>query len=404
MRWVVPSTGAVPGDHLQRIDGWLLAAILAVAALGLVIVYSSSSVMGVAWKDGNDLFYLQSQLIRCLLGIGMLLALTRLDARLLGGKTGWILWAGPLLLLLLLLLPTGPAVELRGTRRWMCIFGQVFQPSEFARVMMIVLLAGLLARDPAALKTWRGLLPPLAVVVVTAGLIALQPHMSLALLTAAGGFVIIFLAGACLWRLTVVGTLGLAMAAAAAYWRGGGYHFDRVGSFVCSVGGGDRSYQVQQSILAIGSGGVLGRGLGAGMPKYFFLPDAHTDFILSIVVEELGFVGMVGLFLLLGFIVQRIFALGVRCSSRFGALLCYGVGFQILLSLLIHAAVCLGVAPTTGIPLPLVSFGGSALVANFVSLGLVLSITRRRQARARFHRRGRQPLLLHEPALGRGRR
>jgi cell division protein FtsW (lipid II flippase) len=142
--------------------------------------------------------------------------------------------------------------------------------------------------------------------------------------------------------------------------------------------GGALAFQPEQSMVAIGSGGLFGRGLGRGLQKYFFLPDPHTDFILSILVEETGFLGLLALFLVTGFILSRVFILGYRCRSRFGELLCFGVGLQLLLAFLLHTAVCFGWAPTTGIPFPLVSFGGSALIANLLGLGLVMSVSRRR--------------------------
>lgn len=383
----------------RRIDRWLLGAVLLLAAWGLLVVYSSSSALGLVREDSNDLFYLQSQLVRCLLGLGLLLALSQLDARHLTRRVRWVLWGGVVILLLILFLPWGPGVETHGTKRWMRVFGRIFQPSEFARIAMILQLAGMLSRPAESLKSWRALLPAATIVLITAGLIAAEPHMSLGLLTALGGFGLIFLAGASLWKLTVVGVVGVATATAVALVAGRGYILTRVVDFLSSLGG-DPGFQAKQSMLAIGSGGLLGRGLGRGLQKYFFLPDPHTDFILSIVVEELGFLGLLALFLLTGFILLRIFLLGTRCSSRFGELLCYGVGLHMLLAFLLHTAVCLGWAPITGVPYPLVSFGGSALVANLIALGLVLSVSGRK-ARVLGPRGAGWTLLLDEPALGR---
>jgi cell division protein FtsW len=368
----------------------------------LLLVYSSSSALGLVRADNNDLFYLQSQLVRGLFGAGALFVLLRLDARFLAGRARWFAWGAALALLLVLLLPWGPGVEVRGARRWMRLGSIAFQPSEFARLGMILALAGALAQGRARLHSWRGVLMPAAIVLVTAGLIAAQPHLSLGLLTAAGGFLLIFLAGACLWRLILVALGVLGGAAALALIKGGSYQLTRVTGFLSAMHG-DPAFQAKQSLLAIGSGGLWGRGLGQGLQKYFFLPDPHTDFILSILVEEMGFLGLLALFLLMGFIVLRVFVLGQRCASRFSALLCYGVALQMLLAFILHSAVCLGWAPTTGVPFPLVSFGGSALVANLIGLGLVLSVSGREVHLQRSRPLGNGRLLLREPAMGRGR-
>jgi len=382
----------------RGMDRWLLAAVLILAVWGLLMVYSSSSALAMVQDKGNDLYYVQGQAVRFLVGVALLLALARQDPRFLSGRMGLALWGGVALLLLLLLIPAGPGIEVRGARRWLRVSGKIIQPSEFARLAMIVTLAGMLARDRLRLRTWRGLLAPMAVVGATAVLIALEPHMSLGLLTAATGVLLIFLAGGSVWRVTVLGLAGVIVAGGAAWLRGSGYHLDRLSSF--AQGSGGLAYQAQQSVLTIGSGGLFGRGIGEGLQKYFFLPDPHTDFIMSILVEESGFIGMSVLFLLAGFVVVRTFQTALRSQSPFGELLCYGVGLQMLLGMLAHAAVCLGWAPITGVPLPLVSFGGSALVAQLMGFGLVLSIASRCAQNSTPLQDGSR-VMLREPVLGR---
>ncbi len=382
-------------------DRWLLAAVLVLASWGLLMVYSSSSALAMVRQGGNDLFYVQSQFVRFLIGVVVLLALSRQDARFLSGRMGLLLWCAVAVLLLLLVLPYGPGVEVRGAKRWMSVFGRIFQPSEFARLAMLVCLAGMLARNRGRLRTWRGLWPPTAIVFVTAALIAAEPHLSLGLLTALVGLLLIFLAGASIWRLALLGLAGVAGATGLAMLKGDGYHLDRIRSFL-TEGGGDLAYQAHQSVLAIGSGGLFGRGIGEGLQKYFFLPDPHTDFILSIIVEESGFLGLLGLFALVGFILWRTFLMATRCPSLFGELLCCGIGLQMLLGFLAHGAVCLGWAPTTGVPFPLISFGGSALVAQLMGFGLVLSLSSRREEHlATAGSLG--GVLLQEPTVGRSR-
>jgi cell division protein FtsW len=357
-------------------DRWLLWSVLLLSAVGLLMVYSSSCALGLSHRQGNDLFYLQSQLLRWFLGVGILLVLSRLDLQVVSGRVSWILWGGLLVLLTFLLLPFGPGVEVRGACRWLRVGQILVQPSEFARLAMVIVLAGVLARGRDRLRTWRGVLYPAGIVVVTSTLVAAEPHMSLGLLIAVSGFLLIFLAGACPWRLAVAG----AAPAGIALLLARGYHWQRLSAFFSNSG--DLGYQARQSVLAIGSGGLIGPGLGKGLQKYFFLPDPHTDFILSVFAEEMGLLGLLGLFFLTSVIVARVFTAGNRAAPRFGKLLAYGVGLQFLLAFVMHAAVCLGLAPTTGVPYPLVSFGGSALVSNMMGLGLVLSLSRQSNALA----------------------
>ncbi len=356
-------------------DRWLLGAVLALSLWGLLMVYSSSSGLGIAVHQGNDLFFLESQLARWVLGVVLLLGLSRLEARYLSGKIAWAIWILAIVVLGVMLLGFG--VEVRGARRWVPLGGALIQPSEFARLAMILCVASLLARAHGRLDTWRGMLPPVVVTLVTSGLIAGQPHLSLGLLTAASGLLLIFLAGASLWRLVVIGAACLG-AGGAAVMLGltRGYHTSRVLGFVQGLDGA-ASYQARQSILGIGSGGLIGMGPGRGLQKHLFLPDPHTDFIMSIIGEELGFIGLLTLLLLTAVIAWRVFLVGRRAESRFGEHLAHGMALQFTLAFLLHAVVCVGWAPTTGVPYPLVSFGGSALIANMIGFGLVLAVSRR---------------------------
>jgi len=382
------------GTEVGPLDRWLLLAVLLLALWGLLIVYSSSSAMGVVSHGGNDLFYLESQLAKALFGVGLMFALSRLGVPALTGRIAWGVWGTALLVLLVMLLPWGPGVEVRGARRWLAVGGSMVQPAEFARVAMVIALAAWLAHHRTRLDRWKGLLPAYALVLVTAGLIAMQPHLSLALLTAGSGVLLIYLAGAPLGKLALL----TVPSAAVLLLLKRGYQVGRLSGFLAGIDG-DPGYQVRQSMLSIGSGGLTGLGLGQGMQKHFFLPDPHTDFILSIIGEELGFVGLVALFLLAGWIAWRIFAIGRRASLAVGEFLAYGVGLQFLLAFLLHAAVCLGWAPTTGVPFPLVSFGGSALIAHLIGIGLVLAVSRR-ALRARHG--PEDALLMQEPHWGRG--
>jgi len=384
----------IGAESRGALDRWLLGGVLALSVWGLLMVYSSSSAMGVVSHRGNDLFYLQSQLTRWIVGLLLLLGLSHLSVRQLGGRWGWAIWAVSVALLILVILI---GVESRGAKRWMPFLNGQIQPSEFARLGMLILLAGLLSRQRGRLNTWRGLAAPIGATVITAGLIAAEPHLSMAILVGASGLLLIFLAGGSFWRLLVTG-VGCGVLATLG---GRAYHAARLTSFAQGMQG-EAGYQALQSKLGIASGGLFGMGLGHGMQKHFFLPDPHTDFILSIIGEELGLVGILVLLGVTAGLVLRIFTTGTRATTAFSTLLTWGIGLQLMFGFLLHTIVCLAWGPTTGVAFPLISFGGSALISNMIALGLVLSISRRGNAP--------EPapsylgsLLLVEPHAGRGR-
>jgi cell division protein FtsW len=233
-------------------------------------------------------------------------------------------------------------------------------------------------RPPVELGFTRGVLPPLAILGGLCGLILLQPNLSSAGLLGLTGFLLLFLAGTPKRYLAIpVGAGALAVAVALETHP---YMMGRVTTFAKFVFGGEldtrgAGWQLDQSLIAIGSGGIFGRGLGAGLQKYLFLPEAHTDFIFSILAEELGFVGATILLGLLALLVWRGFRVAARTKDPFATLLAGGLTLQLGLYAIVNLAVATGIFPTTGLPLPFVSYGGSALLANMAAAGLLHRIS-----------------------------
>jgi cell division protein FtsW len=333
------------------------------------MVFSSSAVLGIAVAH-SPAHFLEAQLVRFLVGMALLLGFWRFDYHLLGGRAAWVALAATGLALVPLALPFGGGEG--GADRWHRIGSLSVQPSEFARIVLVVFLASYLSRKEGTLEARRLYRLPALVVLGVAGLIALQPNLSMAVMVVllAGG--ILYLGGLRA-RVLALATLvpgALAMLFMKEYQR------ERIASFL-GLGGREAGYQIDQSITAVGSGGLLGLGVGNGLQKYFYLPFPHTDFILGIVGEETGLLGMTALLAAYGFLILLGVAAARRAPDPFGRLLAAGLTWNLALNVLVHGMVNLGLGPVTGVPLPFMSSGGSSLVANLMGLGILLSVARR---------------------------
>ena len=375
---------------MRRGDRWLLGLALLLSAVGLVMVYSAGSFHAfVRYGDSNH--FLRQQLVRTVLGIGVLLACSRLSLRRLEMLAPWLL-AGSCVLLAMVVVIGHMS---NGATRWLRLGFMSLQPTDLGRLAAVVFLAWWLKRHPPEASGFlRGVMAPLAVIGVLAVLILLQPNLSSAGLLMITALIMTFLAGARIAHLMVpVGSGALAVGLALATHP---YQMKRVASFIGFLFHGTldsrgAGWQLDQSLIAIGSGGWFGRGLGGGHQKYLFLPEAHTDFIFSILAEELGFLGATVLFLMLAVYVVRGMRAAARSTDSFASLVASGLVIQVGLYALVNLAVATGLAPTTGLPLPFVSYGGSALLANLAAAGIVFRVSanaeeREALARQRFSR------------------
>ncbi len=359
---------------MNRGDRWLLALPLALTAVGVVMVYSSSAILGITRYQDPDHFLTQ-QLVRALVGVGALLICARLRLR-------WLEVSAPALMtgafaLLALVVVMGQVAK--GATRWLRFGVLNLQPTDVARLAAIVFLAWWLKRHPPAERGMlKGVLLPLAMAGGLCGLILLQPNLSSAALLGITAWVLLFLAGARLAHLAV--PVGAGAAAVLVMLATHPYQRQRVATFFDyalhgTLDARGSGWQLDQSLIAIGSGGWWGRGLGGGHQKYLFLPEAHTDFIFSILAEELGFWGATVLIVLLALYLWRGLRAAARAADPFAFLLASGITVQIGLYTVVNLAVATGLAPTTGLPLPFVSYGGSALLVNLAGAGLLYRVS-----------------------------
>jgi cell division protein FtsW len=353
-------------------DMWLFGAMIVLLSIGVVMVYSASAIMATD-RFHDPYFFLKKQLVWALLGAACLLGALRVDYRRLERLQWPILIAAAVLLVLVLVPPF--AHPINGTRRWLRLGPVSFQPAELAKLALVVYLAAYLARRREGLEDfWRGLLPPLAIAGGLAVLVLAQPDLGNCLTLIIVTFGLLFLAGVRLSHLAMLLAPALPLLMLAIWMAP--YRLRRITTFLDpwadQRGGG---FQIIQSWLALGSGGLLGRGMGESKQKLFYLPESHTDFIFAVVGEELGFVGALGLLALFVVLIWRGLRVGVRAPDAFGAYLALGITVLIATQTLVNLGVVTGSLPTKGLPLPFVSFGGSALLMTMLSTGVLLNIS-----------------------------
>jgi cell division protein FtsW len=355
------------------IDRLLLLITLCLVGLGIVMIYSASAIRAQD-RFGDPTFFLKKQLVYACAG---LLAMAWTAGRNLKTfqRLTPILFLGSLLLLLLVLVPH-IGFRVNGARRWIRVFGLSFQPAELAKLAVILFLASYFARRQDRLGEFLdGFIPPVCMTGLMAGLIILQPNFGTAaiLLFAAG--VLFFVGGARINHL--LATAAAAFPVLAFLIMRSAHGRTRFLALLDPARvSAKATYQLDQSFNALGPGGFFGRGLGDSMQKLFFLPEPHTDFIFAIVGEEMGFVGAMLVVVLFGLFLWRGTRAATRASEAYGSYLAIGITGLIVGQAALNMAVVSGLLPTTGVPLPFVSFGGSSLTLTLLEVGILLNVSR----------------------------
>jgi len=370
----------------------LSVAILTMA--GLVMVLSASSVSAFA-EYGSSFLFFKRQLMYAVMGSTALLVAARLPYRV--WHRIWAPLFGVSVLLLLLVLHPSAGTTVGGAARWIQVGPVSLQPSELAKFAVVAACASILARNVKTLESDPGRwIVPLALIVgVISLLILFQPDLGTMMVIALTSFVLLFVAGVRLRLLlssaVLSTTVGLALI------MGEGYRRARFLSFLHPwADPRNTGYQIVQSLIALGSGHVFGVGLGASRQKWMYVPNAHTDFIFSILGEELGLIGELVVLALFGALVYAGIRIALRAPDAFGRLLAGGITAWLGLQALVNLGAVTGLLPITGVPLPFVSFGGSSLIVSLGAVGVLLSIGRAALAA------GPSASALREPAWDRG--
>ena len=355
---------------------YLLITVIGISIFGIVMIYSASSI----WAEYryHDAFkFVKSQSLFFIIGIISMLVLSKIDYRVYKKKANLILLVC-FLLLGLVLIPGIGSIR-NGSRSWFGISSFGIQPSEFAKIGLIIYVSKYLSSNSKIIKDIKkGLLPLLIVIILFFILIMLEPDFGTAMVILLTLTILIFISGVKLSffiKIGILGLIGIVFLIMIAPYR-----IKRIISFLNPwsdpLGSG---YQIIQSLYAIGPGGLLGQGFLNSYQKQFFLPEPQTDFIFSIISEEFGFLGIIIVSFSLFFIFYQIIKISLKCNDLFGKYLSFGLGIGIIIQSLLNIAVVIGLIPVTGVTLPFLSYGGSSLLVSMASTGIILNISRKKR-------------------------
>lgn len=358
---------------MRRFRNGLAIITLMLLSFGLIMVYSASAIF--AWENtGDSMYFLKRQIFYLVLGFCFTFWVMLIDYRKLARFAKPVLFFS-LGLMVLVLIP-GLGKEVFGARRWFRFLGFGFQPAELAGFALIVYLSEFLSRKEGEInKFLHGIVPGLVVLSLAVLLLLLQPDLGTAISFAATGLIMFFVAGIRLEQLlllflTSIPALYLLIFSVP-------YRKKRILSFLNPwADPRGAGFQIIQAQIALGSGGILGLGLGQSKQKLFYLPAAHTDFIFSIISEELGLLGALTVVILFAIFLWHGILIASNVKNQFGKLLSFGLTTKIILEAVINIGVNVGLFPTKGMPLPFVSFGGSSLIFDMLSVGLLLNIAK----------------------------
>ena len=362
------------GRAQGRMDFSILLVVTILCSFGLVMIFSASYYYAQHYSGANNdgFYYLKRQAVYLAIGYPVMLVLSMLNYRVI--ERANYLAMGVSILLLIAVLLWGR--DLNGGKRWLYIGPVSVQPSEVAKFGLMIFMCAFMSRHRGEMASvQKGMVPMLFAIVLIAGLIMLQPNMSMAVIVAFIGIVLLFLGGCDIRPLIVVGIIGIIAVVVLAFAQP--YRIARMTSFrnpeLDPQGTG---YQLLQSFYAIGSGGWFGKGLGNSYQKLLYMTYGESDFIFAILCEELGFVGGTIIILLYAYIVFRGMQISMRCRNRFGSLLSAGISIVFGFQVFVNIAVVTGLMPTTGQALPFISAGGTQLLVFLAAMGVLLNISR----------------------------
>ena len=367
----------------KHIDHILLGQILLITAIGMVMLYSASSAQSINLTSGeSNSIYFTAHIKRLIIALGLMTGFILYDYR----KFKRI--APYLVGIISLIIKFVSGSNFPG--RWIHIGPLTFQPSDFARLSMIIYLAAYLDINQRKITDFtNGLFPPISILALICTLIVLQPDFSTAMVIGCIGFVILFVGGAKISHLAACGSIAMVISVPVMMLKS--YRFQRVIAWLNQDDSSiSTNYQAAQSLISLGNGGLFGMGLGESIQKDQFLPTPHTDFIFAIIGEETGFLGCMVLIFLFILVYRRIIKIARECTDPFGIFLSVGIGFNLIFYTFINIAVVTGILPVTGLQIPMVSYGGSGLVITLSSIGILLNISQRKRSLVIAERKNRR--------------
>lgn len=354
-------------------DYWILFTVLVLLSMGTIMVFSASSYSAQFYQN-NKYHYLFRQLLWSALGVISMFIFSKLDYHRIAAASPILIIISTVMLTLVII--PGIGYVSNDARRWFNLGFTTFQPSEFTKIAMILFLSFSLSKNSERLKSFtKGLLPYLLIIGLTDALLYFEPHMSAVILITLVSVIILFCAGAKIGHFLAIGIPGII----------GGwllilmmeYRVDRILAFSDPFKyAQDEGFQVVNSLYAIASGNLFGRGLGRSLQKNLYLPEPHNDFIFAILCEELGFIGAMTVILLFMLLIWRGIKAAMNASDMLGSLIAAGITSLVALEAIINIAVVTSTIPTTGMPLPFFSYGGTSTIFLLTSMGILLNVSK----------------------------
>lgn len=383
-RPVVAETKSGPVDYV------FLMIVMVLLFIGIIMMFSASYVAGLSRPDHDGSHFVKIQVAAAVLGLIAMFIISCIDYHvLMNTKLIIVGYVGTLILMCLCFMPEPLGHAEAGAHRWINIFGQSFQPSELMKAVLVVFLANLICKNTDKLGNFRqGVIPLMAIMGIVCLMMVLQRHISGLAIMLVIGLCVIFVGGMP-WK-TFAQLVGILFAAALVFAllysviKGGGegggldYVKERIlGMSQAETEDGDNlAWQTRQSLIAIGSGGWFGLGFGQSRQKYAWLPESYNDFIIPIIIEELGYIGGLVIVILFGLFIYRGFYIAKKAHDKFGMLIVTGITFQIGVQAILNIGVACNAFPNTGISLPFFSSGGTALLMQLAEMGVILSVSK----------------------------
>ncbi len=357
-----------------KLDVSFLSFVLILLTVGLVMLFSASYAYSYEYYNNSYRFILKQAALGGV-GVVLMFIVSKIDYHILR-KFSWLIYGVTFIMLgALLIMP--PMVKGMDVKRWLIIGPINFQPSEIAKFAIILLFSSLIAANYKQMGNFKFVAILLGILGVTCVMVALEPHLSATILIFMIGIVIMVIGGLKLRYIIGGAAVGAAGVVFAIVTKVISYGSDRIKFWLDPwLDPKGKGFQTIQSLLAIGSGGILGRGIGQSRQKYLWVPEPHNDFIFSIVCEELGLIGALVIIVLFALLIWRGFVIAMRSPDKFGSLLAIGLTFQVGLQAMLNIWVVTNTIPNTGISLPFFSYGGTSLMILLVEMGIVLSVSR----------------------------
>jgi len=359
-------------EPVLKYDAMLLFPVLFLVGIGIVMVYSASSALALK-KFGSDLYFLKKQALFSLVGFSALVICRHFPYRLYRSLAYPILLAA--IFFLIAVQVSGLGYSAGGSMRWLRFGGVTFQPSEFARLALIVYLAYSLDKKKDRMKEFSiGFFPHMVVLAMLSGLIIIQPDFGSVVILGIVTWIMLYIGGARIFHLAI--SLLALLPVAYFFIASAEYRIKRLMSFLDPWQyPTNEGYQIVHSLMAFGTGGIWGTGIGKGYQKLFYLPEPHTDFIFSVIGEELGLLGVMLILGLYGVVFWRGILIALDTKDFFGSLMAVGLTAAIGLQVCVNMGVALGLLPTKGLTLPFLSYGGTSLIFSMASIGILMNIS-----------------------------